>query len=134
MTDSSVIRSRDRECRPQYDFYWPSSLLRSLHLSISFVLVTNVMNDSMCFQTPSDWSSFQQICPCAENHHTWHSTRVVPPATPEGHHISTLIKETNCCPHISPTCRSDNRLSSVTGRLEPSFASSPRCNCSISRY
>ena len=65
---------------------------------------------------------------------TWHSTRVVLPTSPENHHLSSLLWETICRLRISPTYCSDSCLSSATGSLEPSSASSPWCNCSISQY
>ena len=61
-TSSKLVRQlsprgmRDHGCRRQRDFYWPSPLQRSLHPSKSFVLITHVMKDSMCFQTFSDRS------------------------------------------------------------------------------
>ena len=57
-----------------------------------------------------------------------------PTHEPEKRHMSSLLWETICRPHISPTCRSDSHLSFATGSLEPCSALSPRCRCSISRY
>ena len=45
-----------RACSPQSGFHWPFPLLRYLRLSRPFGLITNVINDSMCFQKSLDWS------------------------------------------------------------------------------
>ena len=45
---------------------------------------------------------------------------MVLPVIPEERHMSSLLWETICRPHVSPTCRLDSHLSSATGSLEPS--------------
>ena len=82
----------------------------------------------------SRWCSFQQVGPSAGNRLTWRSKQVVWPVTPEERHMSSLLWETICRPHISPACRLDSHLSSATGSLESALAPSSRRRCSISRY
>ena len=48
---------------------------------------------------------FEQVSPCSRNYHTWHSTRVVLPATSEGHHMSSLLWEIICLPRITQLCQ-----------------------------
>ena len=68
------------------------------------------------------------VGPSAGNRHTWHSKQMAPPATPKESHMSSLLSDTICRPHISPTCRS--RVLPSVGRLSPSSPS--RCRCRTS--
>ena len=105
-----------------------------LSLILSSRILTSSTAHKQVRRLRSQYCSFQQVDPCAGNHHTWCSERVYPPATVERRHMSSLPWETICRPRISHTCRSYSHLLFAAGSLEPFSARSPRCRCSTPRY